>query len=314
MRKLQLPNSVTRAFHKAGFQLKKHSPEILVVSGIVTMVGAGVLACRATLKVNEIVEEHKELVDKIHEATETGVTDAGKEYTPEDGKKELTIAYAQTGMKLAKLYGPAIMIGTFGTVTILAGHNITRKRNVALAAAYTAVDTAFKDYRGRVIERFGKEMDRELRYNIKAKEVEEVVVDEKGKETTVNKTIQVSDMNPTRYSPYAVVFDCGCKGWDDSAEHNKAYLVALQEYFNQKLRIEGYVFLNDVYGELGLPKTKAGQQVGWIYDDKNPIGDNYIDFGIFDIYNEKANDFVNGYEKVIILDFNVDGPIEHILP
>lgn len=314
MKKIKLPSNVTRAFHKVGFQLKKHSPEILVVSGVVGMVGAGVLACKATLKVNEIVDDHKETVDKIHEATETGVTKAGKPYTAEDSKKELTIVYAQTGLKLVKLYGPALAVGTLSATAILAGHNITRKRNVALAAAYTAVDKGFKDYRERVVERFGKEMDKELRYNIKAKEVEETVVDEKGKEKTVKKTVQVSDMNPTKYSPYAVVFDCGCKGWDDSAEHNKAYLIALQEYFNQKLRIEGYVFLNDIYGELGLPKTKAGQQVGWIYDEKNPIGDNYIDFGMFDIYNEKANEFINGYEKVIILDFNVDGPIEHILP
>ena len=314
MKNLQIPSNVTRTFHKVGFQLKKHSPEILVVSGIVSMVGAGVLACKATLKVNEIVEDHKELVDKIHVATEKGETEAGKPYTVEDSKKELTIVYAQTGLKLAKLYGPAFTVATLGSTAILAGHNITRKRNVALAAAYTAVDKGFKDYRNRVIERFGKEMDQELRYNIKAKEVEETVVDGKGKEKTVKKTIQVADANPANYSPYAVVFDCGCKGWDDSAEHNKAYLLGVQEYFNQKLRIEGYVFLNDIYGELGLPKTKAGQQVGWVYDKDNLIGDNYIDFGIFDIYNEKARDFVNGYEKVIILDFNVDGPIEHILP
>lgn len=314
MKKLQLPSNVTRAFHKVGFQLKKHSPEILVVSGIVGMVGAGVLACKATLKVNEIVDEHKETIDEIHEATESGVTNAGKEYSAEDGKKDLTRAYIQTGVKLTKLYGPAVAVGTLSATAILAGHNITRKRNVALAAAYTAVDKGFKDYRERVVERFGKEMDQELRYNIKAKEVEETVVDENGNEKTVKNRVPVSDTNVSRYSPYSVVFDCGCKGWDDSAEHNKAYLVALQEYFNQKLRIEGYVFLNDVYGELGLPKTKAGQQVGWIYDEKNPVGDNYIDFGIFDIYNPKANDFVNGYEKVIILDFNVDGVIEHILP
>ena len=70
MKKLQLPSNVTRAFHKVGFQLKKHSPEILVVSGIVGMVGAGALACKATLKVNEIVDEQKETNDEIHEATE----------------------------------------------------------------------------------------------------------------------------------------------------------------------------------------------------------------------------------------------------
>ena len=60
---------------------------------------------------------------------------------------------------------------------------------------------------------------------------------------------------------------------------------------------------------LGARRTKAGAQVGWVYDENNVVGDNYVDFGIFDTRRSKARDFVNGYEKVIVLDFNVDGYI-----
>ena len=176
-----LTNAATRAFHKAGFQIKKHSPEILVVTGIVGTVASAVLACRATTKVNFVLEETKAKVDIIHAGMEKGEVAGYLEngetgmvpYTVEDSKKDLAIVYGQTGLKLAKLYGPAIILGAASITSILVGHNILHKRNLALAAAYTAVDTGFKEYRGRVVERFDEKLERELFYNIKAKEMEE---------------------------------------------------------------------------------------------------------------------------------------------
>ena len=113
------------------------------------------------------------------------------------------------------------------------------------------------------------------------------------------------------YSPYAKVFDCGCDNWQKDAEHNLWYLRQQQNYANEKLRAQGYLFLNDVYEMLGIPRTKAGQAVGWVYDIKDPNhkGDNVVDFGIYNINIEANNDFVNGIESSIILDFNVDGTI-----
>ena len=177
-----------------------------------------------------------------------------------------------------------------------------------MAAAYTAIDTSFKAYRGRVVERFGKELDKELRYNIKAKEVEETVIDEKtGKEKVVNKTIDVVD--PNEYSDYARFFDDGCNGWSKDPEFNLMFLKQQQSYANDLLKSRGHLFLNEVYDLLGIQRTKAGNIVGWIYDEKNPVGDNFVDFGIYDINRPKNRDFVNGYERTIILDFNVDGDI-----
>ena len=105
-----------------------------------------------------------------------------EEYTQDDGNKDLAIVYTQTALKVAKVYAPAVILGGLSITAILTSKNILRKRNIALAAAYTAVDKSFKEYRGRVVERFGKELDKELRYNIKAKDVEETVTDEKGKD------------------------------------------------------------------------------------------------------------------------------------
>lgn len=309
MKNSKFVNSVSRTVHKVGFQLKKHSPEILVVAGVTGTVISAVMACKATLKVNEVMAASKTDIDKIHDAVDKGYTQAGEEYTIEDSKKELAVVYIKTGANLAKLYAPAVVLGALSITSILASNNILRKRNVALAAAYATVDKGFKEYRGRVIERFGKELDKELKYNLKTQEIEEVVTSEDGSETTVKKTVDTMDTKAPLYSPYSVVYDDGCKGWSKDPEANKFFLVQCQNWANEKLKAKGYLFLNEVYEMIGIPKTKAGHVVGWVYDKNNEIGDNYVDFGIFDIYNEKAMDFVNGRERNIVLDFNVDGNV-----
>ena len=295
-------NSLSRTFHKVGFKVKKHSPEILIVAGVAGTITSAVMACKATTKLSDILENAKEDIDKIHEGIETGEI-MGVSYPAEDGKKDLSITYIQTGLKVAKLYAPSVALGVLSLTAVITSNNILRKRNIALAAAYATIDKSFKEYRGRVVERFGKELDRELRYNIKAKEIEETIVDEKtGKEKKVKKTVNVVD--PNTYSDYARIYDCGNIGWSKDPEQNLMFLRRQQEYFNDKLKAQGYLFLNEVYESLGFQKTKAGQMVGWTYDEEHPNGDNFVDFGIYD-----SASFVNGYERSIILDFNVDGVI-----
>lgn len=299
----EVVRSATRMVHKVGFKLKKHSPEILVVTGVTGVVVSSVMACKATTKAGDIVAAHNKEMDKIHRASELKVA----EYTAEDVKKDTVIAYTQTAVKFIKLYGPSVVLGATSIAFILGGHNMLRKRNVALAAAYTAVDKGFKEYRSRVVERFGEELDKELRYNIKAKEIEETTTDAKGKEKTVKKTVSVAD--PNGYSDYARVFDNGSYGWSKDAESNLIFLKQQQNWANDVLKSKGHLFLNEVYDMLNIPRTKAGQVVGWIYDEDHPTGDNFVDFGIYNLNIEKARDFVNGYERNIVLDFNVDGPI-----
>lgn len=311
LNKTEITNKLTRKLYKVKFGLKKHSPEILVGVGVVGVVASGVLACKATLKVNAIAEETKTNLNKIKEAGEKGVTEAGETYTEEDVKNETKIVYIQTGAKLAKLYALPVGLGVVSIAAILGGHNILRKRNIALAASYTALFNDYKGYRSRVVERFGEKLDKELKYNLKTATVEETVVNEDGTEQKVKKEVQVMN-EPTKlenYSPFARFFDDGCTGWDPNPEYSLMFLNQQQNWANDKLKRQGYLFINDVYEMLGIPKTREGQVHGWIYDEKNPIGDNFVDFGIYDIHIEKNRDFVNGYEKVILLDFNHDGNI-----
>lgn len=305
MSKLAIFNNVTRTAHRIGFQLKKHSPEILAVAGTVGVVASTVMACKATTKLHDILEDSKNQVNQVHEVLENKSIPAEK-YSEEDGKKDIAVIYTQTTLKVIKLYAPAVILGALSLTSILTSNKILRKRNVALAAAYTAVDKGFKEYRANVIERFGKDLDRELRFNVKAKEIEETVVNENGEEETVKKVVNEATIGKSEYARF---YDDGCKGWEKDPEYNLMFLRHVQDYLNDLLRTRGHVFLNEAYDQLGIPRTKAGAIVGWVYNEKNPVGDNYIDFGIYDPKDEKARDFVNGYERVILLDFNVDGPI-----
>lgn len=305
MKKITIPKNLSRTVNKIGFKFKKHSPEILVVAGVIGTVASAVMACRATTKVSGIIDNTKEEIEKVHTVMEDE-SYAGK-YSEEDSKKDLTIIYAQAGLKIAKLYAPSVILGILSLGGIVASNNILRKRNVALAAAYATIDNSFKDYRKRVVERFGEEVDKQLKYNIKAKQVEETVVDENGKEKKVKTTVDV--VNPDEISDYAKFFDEASPYWEKNPEYNLMFLKSQEKYANNLLKAQGYLFLNDVYKSLGLEPTKAGQVVGWIYDPENPDIDNYVDFGIYDVSNERKRAFVNGYERNILLDFNVDGNI-----
>jgi hypothetical protein len=265
------------------------------------------MACKATTKISSILDESRETVDAIHDTLERVEAGEDIDYSVEDSKKDLVITYAQTGLKITKLYAPAAILATVSISSIVASHHILRKRNVALAAAYATVDKSFKEYRNRVTERFGNEVEREIRYGIKAKEFTETKVDENGKEKSTEITTNVVDTTPS--SPYAKFFDASSKAWEKDPEYNLMFLRGQQAYANDLLRARGHLYLNEVYDMLDIPRTKAGQVVGWIYDEKNPIGDNYVDFGIYETHRMANRDFVNGYEPVIILDFNVDGNI-----
>lgn len=298
--KTEIMKSVNGVTSKAVMKLKKHSPEILVVAGIAGTVVSAVLACKATTKVAEILDETKGTLDTIHEGMETGAIN-GQEYTTEDGKKDTVVVYAQTGMKLAKLYGPAIILGTLSITSILASNNILRKRNVALGAAYAAIDKSFKEYRGRVIERFGEQVNTELKYGIKAKKFEEIEVDpETGKEKKVKKTVMVAD--PNLQSDYAVYFDSKSRNYETNPDYNRMFLKAQQAFANDKLQTRGHLFLNEVLDDLDLPRTPAGQIVGWTKDGP----DGYVNFRIVEVERETED---GRHEPALLLDFNVEGNI-----
>lgn len=281
--------------------VKKFSPEILVGVGIVGLIGSTVMACNATLKVDAVLAVAKEKKDKIDRATLLGTSD----YTAQDRQKDLVITYVQTGADFAKLYGPAVLLGGLSIACILGSYNIMRKRNIAVVAAYKVLKDGFDKYRERVVEDLGTEKDLEYRHGTKMEKVEETVTDpETGKKKKVKKDVATYDSN--HVSQYARFFDESCPQWSKTPEYNLLFLKTQQNYANDLLHARGHLFLNEVYDMLGMKHTQEGSVTGWVLSESS---DNFVDFGIFDVRRKAAREFVNGDERSILLDFNVDGII-----
>lgn len=300
---------------KAIFLAQKYSPQLLAGLGIVSAGASVVTGCHATIKAKTIVEEHKETMATVHICAED--PEMSKEYSPEDKKKDTIIAYTQTAVKLVKTYAPTISLFVLAVIAILASTNILHKRNLALSAAYTAIETSFNSYRENVKAKYGEEVDKSMRYGIEKKKVDDVVTDpETGKTKKVKKEAFV--VNPGEISGFARFFEAYTEDeagntirnpyWDEDNERNITYIKMQERIANDILRSKGRVFLNDVYKMLGLPATKAGQIVGWVYNPDDKTRDNYIDFGLY-LDNLSYSDYVNGHDSAILLDFNVDGNI-----
>ena len=287
----------TRSIARSTLMVRKYSPEILTTVGVVGVVAAAVLGAKATLKLEETVDEMRSDIDYVNRKKEKGSED----YSDLDYKRDITTAYVKGSKNVTKLYAPAVTLGLASIGCIVGAHGIMRKRNVALAAAYKAVESSFAEYRKRVQEELGEEQERDIRFGVK----EEGVVGDDGKEHIVKRS------NGLKHSEYAKCFDECSTAWRKTPEYNLQFLRFQQQYANDRLQARGHLFLNEVYDSLGLPHTKAGSVVGWVVDGE---GDDFVDFGIYDIDNENARAFVNGLERSIWLDFNVDGVIFDLLP
>jgi hypothetical protein len=275
-------------------KLEKESPRLLFGVGVASMVGSTVLACRATLRLEELLEKAQDNLEGVKNLEHP-------EYSEEDRQKDRVIVYTRTAVELGKMYGPSLVLGVAGITCLTKSHNILQERNAALTAAYVALDKGFKQYRERVVEKYGGQEDQEFRYGSERVQIED-------ENTGRKKSVVRAEQNEP--SIYARFFDETATEWQREPEYNRAFLKCQQAYANHLLQARGYVFLNEVYKSLGMAQSTAGAIVGWMIGQ----GDDYISFGIFDDPdNDKLRDFVNGHEGSVLLDFNVDGVIYQLI-
>lgn len=300
--------------------VERHAPEIGLGIGIVSMVAATIFACKGTIKAKKVVEDTKDDLNIIKETEETGETfdddNNPVEYTHEDSIKDKIIVCTRAGIEIAKAYGPAVILTAVGIFSLIKGHNILKKRNLALAAAYSSISEAYKRYQDKVKDLIGETAAKNLKVGLKEEEIE-VDTGKKNKDGTPKTKKEkklVYDPN-SNFSPYSRIYDAGCTSWENDASLNYTTLLGRQKYWNKILqtRDDHTVFLNEVYKDLGFPMTAAGQVVGWSLNHAE--GDKYIDFGFTNIAYEPNRDFINGYEPCCLLDFNVDDkPVIGCLP
>ena len=292
--------TLRKSFKKAQLTVRKHSPEILMVAGVIGTVAGAVMACKETLELGDVLDECKQ--EKIELEEQYAMCE---EYSEDALKKDQVKLTIKQAAKIVKLYAPSVIMEVTSIGVIFASNDIMRKRNASMAAAYATLNSMYKRYRQNVIESYGEEVDKDMRFGVKHEKVTEI--DEDGNKVKIDARIIDLDNTALAISDYSRFFQSGCKGFDaSSGRYNLLYLKGIQAMFNNKLIADGYVMLNDVYRELGFDTIPEGWSIGWVYDETNPIGDNYIDFGLYEARNKNQR-AVNDWEPVILMDFNVDG-------
>lgn len=280
-------HGLTRVLGRRTLTIKKNSPNIFFAAGMVGVVTSTVLACRATLKLSETLD----VVEKEVSEVKSMVVDGS--YSAYSHNRDLAYVYGKSTIKIVRLYAPAIVVGGVSIAALTGSHVQLTRRNAALTAAYAVVEEAFREYRERVRSVVGEDRELDLYRGTQT----EVIKNELGK-----KEEQIS-FDPNKRSMYSKIFDECSVNWKKDPEFNRIFVQCQQNFANNLLQSRGHVFLNEVYDMLGLDRSQAGAVVGWVL---NKDGDNYVDFGLYEAYNTK---FINGWERSILLDFNVDGVI-----
>jgi hypothetical protein len=299
MKLKSISNALTSRAGRQILKVQKHSPALLFGAGVVGVIGTVVLASRATLKLEETLHYIQNDMTRVQSATTA--SEGHHAYTEQDRQRDMAVLRVKGIVSVGKLYAPAVALGAVSIAALTGSHVILNRRNVALTAAYAAIEKGFREYRERVVGAYGEDKDREFRYGV----VKQQIVEET-ENGPVTKTVKRVDMNAAP-SVYARFFDESSSSWSKEPTYNQVFIQCQQNWANDMLKARGHLFLNEVYDMLGIPRTKEGQIVGWVL---NGEGDNYVDFGVF--RGKEAfmgQQFVNGVERSVLLDFNVDGVV-----
>lgn len=285
-------------------KIRKHSPEILFGFGVVTFFGALGASYKAALTADEILEHHKKKMKDIRDAQKVAKENPEKyEYEETLVQRDKTSQMIKTGVGLAKAYAPVVVMGGLSIASFTASRHILNGRYLGMVSAYNAVSEAFSTYRNRVKDELGEDQDRHFRYGATRQAID--VVDENGKKKKEKE--QQEHINTDQLKPGAgsIVFDQSSRYWDPNPTFSLAFLRNMQNRLTDRLHTNGHLFLNEVYDALDFPHTQEGAVLGWV----EGMGDDYVDFGLYDISKENVKRFINGYENVVLLEFNHDGPI-----
>lgn len=299
-----VPASATRAFGRVVLKSKKNSPHLFFGAGLLAAVGSVYLACKATLDLEDVLDEVRADVEeanhrKVERIKSQDVIDVIELDEAEmERAKEVSVVTLKGAVAVGKLYLPATVLGAIAVACLTGSHVQLSRRNAASVAAFTALSQAFDEYRDRVRQEIGEEKEKEIYRGASTIEI----TDENGQKQLV------PVVSPSGRSIYSKCFDEFNQCWKNNAEMNRNFIETQEKYANHLLQREGFLFLNDAYKMLGFEATQLGQIVGWIFNSET--GDGYIDFDLFGARNAD----LPYNEPSIWLDFNVDGVIWNLIP
>lgn len=283
-----VPQIVTRVVGRTALATKAHSPSLLFAAGVIGMGATVVLACKATMELENVLTDHeKDMMDiqRLESRGSSSQTLSEEEHY----LKERQHLKVRTAAKLTKLYAPTAVSAVITVACLTASHRQLTNRNTQLTAAYVGLQRFLESYRGRVREKIGEEEERNVYY---ASTPVELVQD------TENGPVKVFGTAPGMRSPYATIFDDKNTMFQESAVFNQHLFRIQSEMLTNKLRSQGHLFLNEVYDRLGCPRTPTGQVCGWAIGD--PKSDDFVEIRAFPMHD---------YHGSFMLDFNVGGHV-----
>lgn len=217
-------SGVTKFFKTTQLFVTKHSPEILTGLGIAGMIGSTILAVKATPKALELCEEVKR---KKEEPTKLDYVKA-----------------------TWKCYIPTVVTGATSAACLIGASSVNARRNAALATAYKLSETAFSEYKEKVIETIGENKEKTVKDKIAKDKIE--------KDPVSTKEIIVTEKGTTLC--YDGLFGRYFKSDIDTIRR-------AVNAINRHIVSYDYASLNDFYRELGLGPVKIGEDLGWKLDD-----------------------------------------------
>lgn len=293
-----LPNSVQRFGYMQLLKLQKNSPTVMVVSGVVGLGVTAVMAAHATRKLDPILEDHQKARFELEENALTG------QISQREDQRQIVVLYSKTTVELAKLYAPTIAVGALSATSVLYGHRVLRGRHMATMAAYSGLLEQFRSYRARVAETIGSDMERDIHNG--AIGVWEEDPDHPGEKKRVAKFVE-KDQDFLR--PF---FDESNINWNKDPVANYLFLKGVQTHMDNLLKGRGYLLLSEVYQALGMREKITPECIitGWLYKGN---GDGFIDLGFMTGNDPNTVAFRNGFERVVRLNFNIDGVIWNLI-
>ena len=310
--KFNLMNTLKHAYGTVKFAAREHAPAICLVTGVGCVIAGTVTACIASTKLGDVVDNAKTHIDNINSAIDNGYVmdkdDEGNdikvpinedEYSKKDAQKDKLIVFANAGGNIIKKYALPATLTAIGIVLICHSHKIMSNRLVGVTAAYEGCREAFKSYRNRVKEEYGEEKERELYYGYK--KVSSVDPDS----GEIKEEVKYS---PDRYENTFFFTERTSKEWEHSSSYNKVTIKNIENQANDRYNTYGYVMLFEVLDMLGMDRTPESYMLGW----KKGNGSDFISFGVFEGFDPRNQEFINGLSKDCVLHFNVDGIIGDI--
>lgn len=207
----------------------KNSTAILMTIGITGMGTALVLAVKATPKALTLIEARKEELE----------TD------------ELT--KVETVKAAWKPYIPAAATFIVSSACLIGANSIHAKRNAALATAYKLSETAFSEYKNKVIENIGEKKEKVVREQVAQAKVDKTPVTKS--EVIIAGSGDVLFLEPVSGRYFTSDIE---------------YIRRTINEFNYRMTtgMESYISLSEFYDAINLHHTSTSDDIGWnLYRD-----------------------------------------------